>query len=113
MTLTPFESDLIGWYAAHAPHPAVASQLASAATTGRKYTGAGMYLDLSVPTENCERIPDSVQTPFDGPSISSPAIPNGAGSLLWHEGGRLMCIEAYTYDAPFWKAPSDWRLESG
>jgi hypothetical protein len=112
MMLSDFERDLVDWYAAHAPHPAVAAQLGLAVASARRFTGAGMTLELNVP-QDCERIPGGVKRPIDGPQISSPAIPGGAGSILWHDDGRLTEIEVYTFDAVFWEAPSEYWLESG
>jgi hypothetical protein len=107
---SPFERDLVAWYAAHAPHPAVAFQLTAAAPAASKYTGSGLYLDLSVPTD-CERIPTDLRSPIDGPQITSPEIPNGAGSVLFHKNGRITFIEVYTFDAELWKSPTEYRLD--
>jgi hypothetical protein len=111
MTFTEFERDLLSWFVEHSTHPALADQLRGATPVSREYTGAGMYLDFSVPT-TVERIPADLTSPITGPQIAAPSLTNGAGSLLWHENGVAACVEVYTYTDPFFEAPTDYSLHA-
>ena len=97
MTFTDFERDLLQWFIDHSSSPALTAQLIAATPLSREYTGAGLYLDLSVPTSAQQLLPSDLSSPIDGPQISASSLLNGAGCLLWLEKGFLDCVEVHTY----------------
>src|SRR4051794_10397494 len=92
---TKFEPDLIDWFIDHSGDLALANQLRSATLDSRKYTGAGLYINLKVPESAASQIPSTVASPTTGPEISSPLLTNGAGSLLFHKHETVECVEVY------------------
>lgn len=80
MKFTPFENALIRWYVDHAPHERFKAQLLSCLPKDREYTGGGMYLELTVHPGSWSKLPDEFRNYVDGPKISSPSLPIGAGT---------------------------------
>lgn len=83
----------------------LAQQLASATVEKRGYTGVGLYTKLAVdpatPRLECsgryvEEIPKA--------HLTHPALPVGAGAMLWLSDGRADTLECYTYEGDW---PSD------
>ncbi len=103
MQLTPFERAVLEWIARRTPGLAV--RLRSAAPVQREHTGAGFYLRL---------VPDGDagwdRPPVDGPTIESPSLPSGGGSLLWLVGGEPACLEVYSHGDAFPEMLDRFRL---
>ena len=110
MTYTSFERELVNWFIDHSVHSAVANQLRAAALASREYTGAGLYLNLAVPDSALQLIAAVVESPIDGPEISSPMLKNGAGSLLFHKHGVIEFVEVYTYTDQLSADPSEYSF---
>ena len=98
MEFTPFENSLIRWYVDHAPHEEFKNQLQSCAPSDRSYSGAGLFIELSIQPGSWSKIPDEVKSPVSGPNISSPSLKNGAGSILFLKDGLVDMLEVYTFD---------------
>lgn len=83
-------------------------QLAHATIKSRQMTGAGFYLNFSIPAA-VEPIIATVPTIksnfcFGDVAAHIDGLENGAGFLLWITDGRLDFLEGYTYDEP-WLTP--------
>ena len=85
----------------------LAEQLASATVEKRDYTGVGLYTKLVVdpksprlkqPGRRFEEIPRA--------HFSHPALPAGAGAMLWLAEGRMDTLECFTYEG-------DWPGDEG
>jgi hypothetical protein len=109
MAFTSFERAIIDWFINHSTHPAVANQLRSASLASREYTGAGLYLNITVAAQ--DRIPPSVASPINGPEIRSIEIENGAGSLLFHNDGTIEFVEVFTYTAELLGEPATYSFQ--
>jgi hypothetical protein len=110
---TDFERDLLQWFIAHAPHPALAAQLRSARPAAREYTGCGLYLNLHIDQDQPEILPPYVPRPIEGPQISAAWLADGAGSLLFHENGIVNLLEVYAFgDSSFEMASSGYVIEA-
>jgi hypothetical protein len=111
MNFTDFERVLLTWFINHSPDAALVDQLRAAMLISRDYTGAGMYLDLSLPA-GTRPLPAELKSPINGPQISAPSLPNGAGSLLFHEDGVISFVEVYTYTDELFDDITDYRLHT-
>ena len=97
MDFTPFEKSLIRWYVDHAPHEEFQNQLRSCAPNTRSYSGVGLFVELSIRPGSWSKMPDEVKSPVGGPTISSPSLKNGAGSILFLKDGLVDTLEVYTF----------------
>ena len=113
MTYTNFERDLIEWIIEQLSEPTLATQLRAATVTSREYTGAGLFLRLDVPGSARQPLPPGLRSPISGPQIAASSIPNGAGTLLFHEDGIISLLEVYTYTDSLTAELSDYRLHAG
>ena len=88
----------------------LAQQLASAAVEQRESTGVGFYtklaVDPSTPTlETSERYIEKTPRAH----LLHPALPAGAGAMLWIVEGRIDTLECYTFEGSW---PNDESLFS-
>ena len=111
MQLTALERSLLQWFKEHAPEPALSAQLDAATPSHRKYTGAGLFLDLAVP-DSALRVDPAVPSPVRGPEISSSVRRHGAGSLLFLENGTVSTLEVFTYEEELSSELPDFALSA-
>ena len=97
MEFTPFEKALIQWYADHAAHKEIKNQLLCCVPDERWYSGVGLFVELSIRPGSWSKAPEDVKSPLSGPSISSPSLENGAGSILFLNDGLVGTLEVYTF----------------
>ena len=97
MRATDLERAIFDWIAAR--NSSLAADLAGASIVKRENTGAGSYTFLGLLREGVwsEAIPDELrfENHWEGPTITSPELELGGGSLLWLSGGRPACLEIY------------------
>lgn len=85
----------------------ISEQFRRADVTDRFGSRVGCFTHFAVP-DGCERLPASLSGPLDGPHIRmhgiaasehDPSLPvyGTAGSLLFHEGGKIAMLECYAY----------------
>jgi hypothetical protein len=96
--LTPLENAAIEAMLADAP-PALLEQARRARVTGRRFTGAGFFTDLLVPEdvpilEGIHDLGERVFAQIDG-------LAHGAGFVLFVRGGRIKCLEGFSFDEPW------------
>jgi hypothetical protein len=109
---TPFtalERDIFEWVATHCEVPVVAQQLRRAVLIRRDYTGVGFHTYCCAPDE-LPAFPLDTPRPLEGPQIESPELEYGAGSLVWHEDGRLSCLEIFAYGDSFPESLAEYGL---
>ena len=85
----------------------ILGQLQMATVASRDYTGVGLYTKISIPA-SAPKLDEARWKIEDMPKCSGehPAIPAGAGFILWVKGGYITCLESYTYDGN-WPANED------
>jgi hypothetical protein len=111
--LSPLERDILQWIVARAKSHSLKEQVARAKVAARQHTGSGAYVDLWVPPDSPE-VPaiELSGNPLDGPTIESPALEAGAGSLLFVKDGRLSLIEIFSYGSSFPESLDQYELEA-
>ena len=74
-------------------------QLSTASVVNRNHTGVGLFTNISV-LEDAPVLLKSTRYIEQMPKthLEHPKLAAGAGALLWFEGGRVSCLECYTYD---------------
>lgn len=108
MEFTPLERDVLTWIAANAGDPALAEQLRSVQPLSREFTGVGSFTVLKVEPG----LPDVGYrvAPID-PHIESPEIQDGAGVVLFCDGGQASLLEFYTFGSTvFPESLTEWTL---
>lgn len=100
MQLSDFEKHVIAALIDGDPEAAtLTAQLAAAKVTARDYTGVGCFTTLAIDsgTPRLERAARYVE---EIPKIllTHPALPAGAGAMLWLTDGRMDTLECYTFD---------------
>lgn len=84
----------------------ISEQFRRAVVTDRFGSRVGCFTHFAVP-DGCERLPQDLASPLDGPIIRMNGIVKGdrdpqsrgcgtAGSLLFHEAGRIVMLECYS-----------------
>lgn len=84
----------------------ISEQFRRADVTDRYGSRVGCFTHFAVP-DACERLPKGIRSPLDGPFIRMNCIVRGdidpqrrgratAGSLLFHEAGRIVMLECYS-----------------
>ena len=103
MKLTTLEKDILRWIVDHCEDPTLRTQLGCVEVTRRDYTGHGLFVYLSVPTnilpisgEESEDV-----TPIPGPNFTSPQLQHGGGSVIFITDGFVDCLEFYGYGESF------------
>jgi len=77
-------------------------QEAKLSIRSRRFTGVGLYTEFSVTSALRDLMADEQPAgPMNGPTIESPEIPNGAGSLLWVNQSGVHTLEIFSYTDPF------------
>jgi hypothetical protein len=84
------------------------AQLKVAKITTRDFSGAGFFTNLAVP-DTVERVP-ATRLVIGNVHVASPELENGAGSILFVDGGILNFLETFTYTDEMWKVPSTFTL---
>jgi len=84
------------------------AQLKVAKITTRDFSGAGFFTNLAVP-DTVERV-RATRVVIGNVHIASPELENGAGSILFVDGGLLTFLETFTYTDEMWKVPSRFTL---
>ena len=85
----------------------ILEQFRRANVTDRYGSGVGCFTHFRVP-DDCALLPDKVSSPLEGPMIRVNVVERGdidtqrqgcetAGSLLFHESGRIVMLECYAY----------------
>ena len=100
--MTPLERLLTG------PGPiraALRAQFEVVSAVSREWTGAGFFTGLHVPPAGAP--PAAIEDgALGGPEfvLDADGLEQGAGFVVWIEGGRLQMLEGYSFDEP-WPAP--------
>ncbi|HEY0782742.1 MAG TPA: hypothetical protein VGE98_09825 [Thermoanaerobaculia bacterium] len=77
----------------------------------RRFTGVGLYTDFSVrPDVSPGDLGGRAAGPLRGPEITSPAIPGGAGTLLWVKESGIHTLEIFAYADAFPEDLKDFEL---
>jgi hypothetical protein len=100
--LTEFEQAVVDKLLAGA-HPTLAvlrTQAERARLISREYTGVGFYLDFEVPPD-APTLSSVAAFAFGDVEATIDGLQNGAGFVLFVEGGRLSMLEGYSYDEPW------------
>ena len=114
MQFTRLEQDILRWVAERADTPALIAQLNGAEPVSREHTGAGFFVQISVPPETVPLSGEEwSRSHIDGPAILSPGLEYGGDSILWITEGRINCLEVYAYGGSFPKELEDYRLAEG
>ncbi len=103
MQPTDLERSILDWISVGVPSLAVT--LARAEIERRDYTGAGFYVYLA-PDDQAEWD----RPPVEGPTIESPSLEIGSGSVLWLANGRPTCLEVYAFGDRFAEDLDDFQL---
>ena len=101
MEFTRLEQALLSWIRDHCD-PTVAKYLGEAQLKSRDWTGAGLFVHL----DYGDRAGVEPKAPFDcdpicGPEITSPQLPDGAGSVLFVTDGVPDVLEVFAYGDEF------------
>lgn len=75
-----------------------------------EYTGVGFYIDYCVPEQNWN-LPKDLDFCFGDVHAYLNNADQPVGFLLWVTDGILDFLEAYTYDMPWPKEITEYRLE--
>ena len=89
----------------------ILEQFRRADVTDRYGSRVGCFTHFAL-TDGCERLPKGIRSPLNGPVIRMNGIEKGdvdpqrrgcetAGSLLFHESGRIVMLECYS-DGDSW-----------
>ena len=95
-SLTEFDRRAIEAVAgSHMQKHVLLSQLEYATCRSRRYTGVGLYTEVSVPA-SCPRLVGAFVSPDSMPTcvVSHPELEHGASLILWVERGVISCLEA-------------------
>lgn len=109
MQFTAFERDVLDWYLAKCPDEGLTTQIRAAVVSRRDWTGAGFFLDLSVPAE-ARPVGSDISSQLDGPFVESPALKHGGGAVLVSHDGPLLFLEVFAYGDHFPEQLTDYRL---
>jgi hypothetical protein len=95
-------------------HPALVAlrqQLVAARVKSRKLSGVGFFIEFNVP-QYIEAAPIKNKNTHFGDVIAKlPNLHYGAGFLLFIKDGKLDMLEGYSYDEPWPKQVTKFKLE--
>jgi len=98
LPLAKFEIEVLRLIECCADDPCLSKQLSDLLVIDRTSTGAGVFLDFSVPRElDCLDSRRYERRYIDGPNFLSSALKEGGGSLLWMQDGYVDCLEIYGF----------------
>ena len=94
---TPLELAVIAWLAENASSAELREQLKEALITGRSFSGAGSYTEITG-SLHAPPLPGSVlllgeNGPIEGPEVQSYELSTGACTLLWLSERRVSTLE--------------------
>ena len=94
---TSLELAVIAWLAENASSAELREQLKEALVTGREFSGAGSYTEVTA-SLHAPPLPGSVSLlgedgPIEGPEVQSYELPTGACTLLWLSERRVCTLE--------------------
>jgi hypothetical protein len=86
------------------------AQLSAATIASRKYTGVGLYTELRV-SQSTPRVRAINRIGKPGLKLVHPAVPDGAGALIWLVDGRIGTLECYTFSDPWPEDEASFQVE--
>ena len=112
MELSPFEVMVIAASIQDDPEAdALRLQLSAATVASRDYTGVGLYIALQVPQSvRAIRVVDYIGS--SKLKLVHPAVPDGAGALIWLTAGRISTLECYTFNQPWPDDETGFQVEA-
>ncbi len=112
MQLSTFEKLVLSDIIAGDPEQtALTKQIVSATVRKRDYTGVGLYTELIIDS-NTPRLEKSHRL-IEGRTnthLTHPALPAGAGALLWFSDGYANTLECYTFDGDWPSNESEFSV---
>lgn len=111
MELTPLERDVLIWIADHTDEESLRRQCIDAKLHHREFTGVGCFTTLEV-DPNSPKATGRVYSEIL-PTIESPELQHGAGTVLFCEDGLINTLEFFTYGETFPEELHSWRLVPG
>ena len=106
MQPTDLEKAILRWIADGSP--LLAGPLARATIARRDHTGVGFYAYLSL-----DETAEWDHPHIGGPTIESPNLDMGGGSVLWLVNGTPSCLEVYAFGDTFPEDIDEFNLSSG
>ena len=99
MKLRQFEISIMKELICRGPEEKIMlEQLSNAMVVERRYTGAGLFVEIAV-SDGCQFVAEDSRFIDDGMKscIEHPDLDHGAGAIFWIKNGKLDTLECFAY----------------